>query len=424
MSGARARQGPRRRRKSATRKLDLRTGRSVWQARRAPPIPHSPLTRGLSTEVLVIGAGISGALIADALTDAGREVVIVDRRGPLAGSTAATTALIQYELDVPLTTLARRIGQARAERLWRRSRLAVEALRDRMHRLQVRADQVDRDSLYLEGTALDRSGLVAEQAARRHAGLETDLLGAADVERRFGIRRRAALLATGGFCVEPRRLAAGFLNAALARGATLRAPVDVTDVQPGRRIVRAATRHGPVITCRHLVFASGYEMPRAAPSKNLCVRSTWVIATAPQAREPWEGSAMISEAAEPYLYLRTTPDRRIICGGEDEDFSDAARRDAKLPAKTATLSRKLAALLPGVDARPAFAWCGSFGTSRNATPAIGRLPRMPNCYAALGYGGNGITFAMMAAQMLRGLVAGDGDPDLDLVSFRSSGKSR
>jgi len=24
---------------------------------------------------------------------------------------------------------------------------------------------------------------------------------------------------------------------------------------------------------------------------------------------------------------------------------------------------------------------------------------------------------MMAAQMLRGLIAGDGDPDLDLVSF-------
>ena len=42
---------------------------------------------------------------------------------------------------------------------------------------------------------------------------------------------------------------------------------------------------------------------------------------------------------------------------------------------------------------------------------------MPNCYVAMGYGGNGITFAMIAAQMLRGLITGAGDPDTDLVSL-------
>lgn len=51
------------------------------------------------------------------------------------------------------------------------------------------------------------------------------------------------------------------------------------------------------------------------------------------------------------------------------------------------------------------------------TPTTGRIPKMPNCYAAMGYGGNGITFSMMAAQMLRGLICGYGDPDADLVSF-------
>ncbi len=42
---------------------------------------------------------------------------------------------------------------------------------------------------------------------------------------------------------------------------------------------------------------------------------------------------------------------------------------------------------------------------------------MPNCYAVLGYGGNGITFSMMAAQILRGMICGSGDPDSDLFSF-------
>ena len=50
---------------------------------------------------------------------------------------------------------------------------------------------------------------------------------------------------------------------------------------------------------------------------------------------------MIWEASDPYLYIRTTPDGRVICGGEDEDFADDEKRDALIPRKTATLRRKL-----------------------------------------------------------------------------------
>ncbi len=47
-------------------------------------------------------------------------------------------------------------------------------------------------------------------------------------------------------------------------------------------------------------------------------------------------------------------------------------------------------------------------------PTIGAIPGLPNCYVAMGYGGNGITFSMMAAQMLRGMITGAGDPDTRL----------
>ncbi len=331
---------------AATHTLDLRTGTSVWQARRLPPIAQSRVTRDLDTEVLIVGAGISGALIADALSEAGLKVVIVDRRGPLQGSTPASTALLQYELDTPLSRLSKKIGRERAERLWRRSRLSVHALRERARHLGIEAGQVNRDSLYLSGDVLDREGLLKEQAARRRAGFETSFLAERVVQDRFGIRGRAALLDYDNFNADPRRLAAGFLNAALARGAQMRAPVEITDVTPGARRVRAATKNGPVITCNHLIFASGYEMPKGVPKMGNTIRSTWAIATKPQPRAIWEGAVMIWEASEPYLYLRTTPDNRVICGGEDEDFEGDAGRDAGLPAKAATLSKKLKALLP------------------------------------------------------------------------------
>src|SRR3546814_18541295 len=109
----------------------------------------------------------------------------------------------------------------------------------------------------------------------------------------------------------------------------------------------------------------------------------------------------------PYLYIRTTPRGEVICGGEDEEIADAGERDAKLPGKIRTLSRKLAALLPGIDATPVHGWAGSFGASPVGTPTLCRIPRMPNCYAAMGYGGARATTPLKSARRLGGPVRGD-----------------
>ena len=367
--------------------------------------------------MVVVGAGVSGALIAEALSEAGLKIVIVDRRGPAEGSTAASTAMLQYELDTPLGLMAERIGREKAERIWRRSRQSVDALRERTERLGLAVDGATRGSIYLDGNVLDAGGLALEAEARRRAGFEVELLKPAAVKERYGIEGRHALIGFGNYSADPRRLTAGYLNVALARGARLCAPVDICDIAPTGDGVTLVSACGPNIRARHVVMATGYEMMKGIPRKGNKIISSWSIATRPQLRAIWPTAAMIWEAADPYLYIRTTPRGEIICGGEDEEISDAVLRDAKLTAKTETLSRKLAALLPGVDAAPAYSWAGSFGDSPVGTPTIGRIPGMPNCYAAMGYGGNGITFSMMAAQMPRGLICGYGDSDADLVSF-------
>src|SRR3546814_17459522 len=70
----------------------------------------------------LLGGGISGALIADELAAHGHEVVVIDRRDIGWGSTAASTALLQYEIDTPMTELARRHGEADAVLAYRRCR--------------------------------------------------------------------------------------------------------------------------------------------------------------------------------------------------------------------------------------------------------------------------------------------------------------
>ena len=399
-----------------TRHRDLRSGVPYWQSRPAPRVPSTTLMRNLSTDVLVVGAGISGALAAEALSP-DHKVIVLDRRGIAKGSTAASTALVEYEIDTPLTLLAGKIGADKAARAWRRSHLALTALAERTATLGIHADVVPHDTLYLAGNLLDPAGLKHEAAARLRIGLETEYLTAATLGRRFGIGRRAALRSHGDFAADPRRLTAGYLNAAIANGARVYAPVEIVDVDRHRAGVTAVTGNGRTITARHVVFATGYEVPGIVPAAGHRIASTFAIATRPQPRHLWPGQPMIWEAADPYLYARTTADGRVICGGEDEDFADPKKRDAMIPQKTAAIAHKLGRLFPALDTEPEFAWAGSFGTTETGLPLIGRVPRHPHVWAILGFGGNGIAYSRIAADIVAGAIAGHPDPDADLYAF-------
>ena len=240
---------------------DLHTGLSVWQSTTLPPLAYAPLRSDVSTDVLVVGAGISGALAADSLSDAGLRVVVADRRRPVSGATAASTALIQYDLDLPLVRLTERIGTEHANRVWQRARLAMDALYQRTRHLGIDAGFERRDSLYLDGSILDLRGLARETDARRHAGFEVTLLNPPDVERRFGIKGRAAILSYDQLAADPRRLATDFLRAASSRGARIASPADITAVSAHTSGVTAETAGGPTVQARHVVFATGYEVP-------------------------------------------------------------------------------------------------------------------------------------------------------------------
>jgi glycine/D-amino acid oxidase-like deaminating enzyme len=394
----------------------LRTGRSIWESVAAPRVPHGPIERNVETDVLIIGAGITGAMVADGLADAGLNVVIADKRGPAKGSTPASTALVQHEIDTPLIHLIRKIGKTKAVRAWRRSRLAVDAIAARLGELDVR-DVRRRASLYLAGNLLDRRELGRENDARKAAGLASRHLSGTDLRAQFGIARSAALLSYDSLLINPRQATLALLKAACARRTTIYAPVEIVGIDATKRGVTATAANGRSIRCRHLVFATGYELPKHVPRRGHKIISTWAIATVRQPRRLWPGQCTIWEASDPYLYLRTTPDGRIICGGEDEDFSDEEKRDALLGRKTEILRRKLGRLIRGADTSVDFAWTGSFGSSATGLPRIGEVPNMPNCWVALGYGGNGTTYSRIAADVLCGALTGRPDADADLYDF-------
>jgi glycine/D-amino acid oxidase-like deaminating enzyme len=369
-------------------------------------------------DVAIVGGGVTGALIADAMLQAGRGVAAFDRRGFVQGSTPASTALLQFEIDQPLTLLARRIGREKAARAWWRSATGVDLLRDRVADLGLRCAFAPRDVAYLPGNVLDVAGLRREAEARERIGLRSRLIGADELRERTGIERPAAIWSRGSAEVDPVRLSRGLWRSALARGAALHAPVEIADIEPGARGVTLTTAEGATVRAKALILCTGYELAKMLHPKGYSIISSWVIATKKQPRRLWPSRCLIWEAADPYLYIRSTADGRAVIGGEDAEFEDEAKRDALIPRKTKRLEAKAAKLLPFLDATAAFSWAGSFGQSDTGLPAIGAVPGARNCYAVMGFGGNGITFSAIAAQMLQRMVHGLPDEDEGLFALR------
>ena len=179
--------------------------------------------------------------------------------------------------------------------------------------------------------------------------------------------------------------------------------------------VHLVTGQGCRIAARRVVFATGYETQQFLNRKIEDLQSTYVIATKPLGDfTGWEERCLIWETARPYLYLRDTGDGRAIVGGEDEPFYDPQRRDRLIPEKARTLGRRFRELFPRLDVEVDYAWAGTFGATPLGLPWIGSVPEFPLGYFALGYGGNGITFSLVAARIIRDLYLGRPNPDSGL----------
>jgi len=179
--------------------------------------------------------------------------------------------------------------------------------------------------------------------------------------------------------------------------------------------VTLLTDAGHAVRAKSVVFCCGYEFPKGVPTPGAKVISTWALASKPRQRCPaWLRDTLVWEASDPYLYFRMGGDGRLIVGGEDEADPDAHADQAKLKRKCETIVKKLHALLPGVEFEVDYSWAGAFGESSTGLPSIAPVPDMEHAWAVMGFGGNGITYSVIASEVVSKALRGGSDPDADL----------
>ena len=399
--------------------MDLKSGYPFWAIKNGLMRTFPALDHNIVCDVAIIGGGITGALIADDLSSNGYAVAVIEQRDIGWGSTAASTALLQYEIDTHLTELAALYGEVDALKAYR---ACAEAITD-LQTLAETVGDVDfemQDSLYYASRRRDKQPLKDEFLLRQKHGFDVEWLEPDGIKKQYGFKSSGAILSKKAARIDPYRLTHKLLDRMQSSGHHVYDRTEIKNLKPSAEQVELTTTSGFKISCQSVVMATGYASQKWLKQKVASNRSSYAFITDPIDPELLGelNRTMMWESARPYLYMRTTGDGRLLVGGEDDDIDIPAKRDKRVDKKARTLANKVEKLFPKLPMNPTFSWAGTFAETEDGLPFFGPHKQYgERVQFAMAYGGNGITYSMIGAGLLRANIEQREHPLAELFSF-------
>lgn len=158
---------------------------------------YPKLEQSVKTDVAIIGGGISGALTAYYLINAGLNCVVVDARTVGLGSTCASTSLLQYELGKPLCELENLIGWQAAVRAYKLCSESIDTIQSISQKIKFTLFEKQK-SLFFAAYKKDKKLIEKEFLARKKSGFQVQLLDENEIQQEFGFSSAAAILSEQG----------------------------------------------------------------------------------------------------------------------------------------------------------------------------------------------------------------------------------
>lgn len=388
--------------------MKLKSPEPFWLVKDGFKHSYPSLRADIQTEILIIGGGITGSLLAHQMIKDGVKTVLVDRREIGNGSTSATTSMLQYEIDVPLFRLSEMIGKEGAEKAYWACYDSIDTLGKISKQIKSECGFKKKKSLYFAAFKKDVPDLKKEFEARKSAKFPVKWLSADEIGKTFKIENTfGGILSEQGGSIDAFCLAHDILHYNYKKSLQIFDKTDVIKFDYKKNGVTATTEFGNKIKAKKVIFCNGFESTEIIKDNFVKLLSTYAIVGEQNEKNHKElNDLLVWNTAKPYIYMRTTDDNRILIGGEDEEFVNAEKRDSLLQEKEQKLVKKLDKYLPKNDFRTDFVWAGTFGETDDGLPYIGAHPDFPSAYFVLGFGGNGITFSVigmeMASQFLKG----------------------
>ncbi len=329
--------------------MDLRSNEPYWLIKNAFVKSYPSLDKSLSTDILVVGGGITGSLIAHKLVQEGKDVVLVDKRNVCNGSSAASTGMLQYEIDVPLYKLIEQRGLNCAVSSYKNCEKAIFDLKKIIDDIKSNCPFELKKSIYFTSTRKGIKDLEEEFNARKKYGFNVSWLNK-EALGKLGLNAFAGIESASGAIIDPYKFSYDLLEYCSAKGMQIFDRTEIQEIKNDGGKFTAKTQDKFSIQANHIIHCTGYESVNTLREKNIVkLLSTYALASEAFKELPnafknhiyWDNSA-------PYFYFRTTSENRNIIGGCDEHFKNALKRDSLLSKKQNNLTKQFQKYFPDI----------------------------------------------------------------------------
>ncbi|TDS63633.1 NAD(P)/FAD-dependent oxidoreductase [Myroides indicus] len=392
--------------------MDLKSNEPFWLVKNGIIQSYPSLREDLSCDVLVVGGGITGSLIAHQCMEDGYKTVLIDKREIANGSSSATTSMLQYEIDTPLYKLIDMIGEDGAISSYKACSEAIDELQEICQKIKSEAGFKKKKSLYFAALKKDVKNLKKELHARQKAGFEVEWMEADEISKQYQLDKTyGGILSDQGASIDAFALVHEILNYNIKRGLRVFDKSKLVKVRHGNPFNEIDLQTGAVLKARKIVYCVGYESALMIKEKFVNLISTYAMVSEVESKlSKLYDDLLIWNTSDPYIYLRTTDDGRFLIGGEDEEFRNPQKRDRLIGKKEKRLLKSFEKHLPNIPFYSDFAWAGTFGETKDGLPYIGEHKGFKNSYFVLGFGGNGITFSVAGMKMVSDWMNGEIHP--------------
>src|SRR5689334_8554230 len=323
-----------------------RNATPYWSASASFP-RFARLDTDTETDVLVVGAGITGLTAAYELASNGRSVVVIDRGRCASVDTGHTSAHLTMVTDTRLFALVDQLGRSHAQAVWDAGLAAIARIDDivRRHEIECRFDWVEGYLHLRPGDTKPKEIEHLKRDAELAAGLGFD----ADFVDQTPLVGMPGLRVDGQARVHPRRYLAGLAKAVVAAGGRIHEHTDAEEFSDRPLSVRA---NGQRISCGDVVIATHNPLVGLAGTTGamlfqtkLALYSSYLVAG--RVAKGVVPDVLLWDTADPYRYFRVDPHRDydvVILGGEDHKTGQATDTEARYQ----RLEQALATLAPGI----------------------------------------------------------------------------
>lgn len=381
--------------------MRIRTFESFWLVKNGLLYSYPSLQENIEAEILVIGGGITGALISHALMEAGHKVLLIDKRDIAMGSSSATTSMLQYEVDIPLYELAEMIGEEGAVKCYKAGIDAIHNLFDLIKKTKIKCGFKMQKSLYVAHDKKASDWLKKEFDIRNKHHLGVKWLDSKTIEKKYGLITQGGILSDVAASVDAYQLTHELIQYNVQRGMKVYDQTDIDKIDTTDFRPKVILKNEYVIEAKKIICCTGFESTELLKEKIADLFYTYATVSEQGVKlNKNVQNTLIWTTDEPYLYMRNTDDGRFLIGGEDSKFNFQFFQQKIKERKADKLKTKLLEMMPDIDFTEDFSWAGTFGSTKDGLPYIGKSPEYENTFFVLGFGGNGITFSVQGMEMI------------------------